>query len=115
MTVSLVNLTPHPLVLVLDSGETRELPAADEPARVVDRRTAQRVVDTETGPVDVADVSAGSEVVGLPPARDGVLLVVSRVTATAVRRADIVFPLDEVRDEAGRIVGCRALGRFAPR
>ena len=115
MSVTLVNLTPHPLRLVFDSGETHEVPPANEPARVVDRRGARELVDTDAGRVEVSDVASGGEVVGLPPASEGVLLVVSRVTASAVRRADLVFPLDEVRDDEGRVVGCRALGRFVAR
>lgn len=115
MTVTLVNLTPHPLVLILDSGEKREIPPAAEPARVVDRHEASTIIDTDAGHVELADVALGAEVVGLPPPRDGVLLVVSRVTAGKARRADVVFPLEEVRDGDGRIVGCRVLGRFASR
>jgi hypothetical protein len=35
------------------------------------------------------------------------------VLAAAVDRDDLYFPLEEVRDEEGRIIGCRALGRFS--
>lgn len=116
MTITLLNLTPHPLVLMLENGVELELPVAGEPARVLDHRRAQRSLDTDVGPVELADVdSRSTEVVGLPPPRDGVVFVVSRVTATAVDRADVVFPLDEVRDEAKRIIGCRGLGRFVSR
>ena len=49
-----------------------------------------------------------------PGAQPGIVYVVSRVTASAMRgRDDLVFPLDEVRDRSGVIAGCRTLGRFA--
>jgi hypothetical protein len=112
MRVTLLNLTPHPLVLFLENGETREIPPADQPARVVDRRHPARRLEAHVGALNVVDVEPEGTVVGMPPRREGVVLVVSRVTALAVDRPDVVFPLDEVRDEAGRIVGCRALGRF---
>ena len=33
-------------------------------------------------------------------------------TAAASSRGDLMFPIEEVRDEAGRIIGCRGLGFF---
>jgi hypothetical protein len=53
------------------------------------------------------------EPIGLPAPVRGIVLVVSRPVADMLRRADLVFPDDEVRDAAGRIVACRALARFA--
>jgi hypothetical protein len=29
-------------------------------------------------------------------------------------RADLVVPFDDVRDHAGRVIGCRALARLVP-
>ena len=61
----------------------------------------------------VNKVSYSEEITNLPAPHKGVLLIVSRITAAAVTgREDILFPHGEVRDENGRILGVRALGRF---
>jgi hypothetical protein len=63
--------------------------------------------------VPVVGLRYATEIDDLPTPSAGVLHLVSRVAAAAIRgRHDVVFPLDEVRDERSRIVGCRALGRF---
>ena len=112
MTTELVNLTPHQLVIYSDDGDSVELDASVEPARVQDRRPREEVKATAIGSVRLVDVERASPVVGLPSAREDVVLVVSRVTAAEVAREDLAFPLDEVRDEDGRVIGCRSLGRF---
>ncbi|MGH3567899.1 MAG: hypothetical protein ACRDRH_18095 [Pseudonocardia sp.] len=48
----------------------------------------------------------------LPAEAPGVLLIVPRVLAREVPRADLLFPDEEIRDTHGRIVGCRRLARF---
>ena len=65
---------------------------------------------TET--VDLHSITYG-EVDGLPPPQDGILLIVSRVAAYHARgRNDLVFPLDEVRED-GTIIGCQRFGRLS--
>lgn len=50
----------------------------------------------------------------LPDAQDGVGLIVSRITATAApHRRDLFFPWDEVRTDAGMIIGVRGLAQIA--
>jgi hypothetical protein len=52
-------------------------------------------------------------VTGLPDPCEGVVYVVSSITAQAVPdRRDVFVPARPVRDEKGRIVACRALGRI---
>jgi hypothetical protein len=48
--------------------------------------------------------------VDVPPARPMTVWVVSRLAAEAIRRDDLVYPADVVRDDDGRVVGCRAFG-----
>lgn len=38
--------------------------------------------------------------------------IVPRISAETAKRSDFFFPDGEVRDPAGRIIGCRAFGRF---
>ena len=107
--VRLRNLTPHRLRVVDHHGDTvLDLPAAAHPARL-----AQHVVEEAglAGGVPVHTIRYG-EPAGLPNPAPDVLFVVSRVLATHVRRADLLFPDEEIRDATGRIIGCRALARF---
>ncbi len=57
------------------------------------------------------------ETIDLPEYQDGVYLVVSIITANAAkangrRVDDLLITTDTVRDETGRIVGCKAFARI---
>ncbi len=53
------------------------------------------------------------EVEGLPEPKEGVIYIVSNIVAQAVpHRDDVFFPDDLVRDENGKVIGCRALGKI---
>ena len=55
-------------------------------------------------------VVAYGEVTGLPDPAPGVVVVVSAmVRAACPDRADLASPGEPVRDEAGRVIGCRSL------
>jgi len=109
----IANLTPHPLV-VFDGGDVvLEVPPTGNVCRINEIRDPPIEVDAEGSVVPVVGVRYSAEITGLPGPSMGVLHLVSRVAAAAIRgRDDIVFPLDEVRDEQLRIIGCRALGRL---
>lgn len=110
---TLLNLTPHPVDIVMGD---RVVTVQPEPVtcRIEIVRQPQAPLQTENGPVDAFLVTNG-ETVDLPPARPGVVLIVSRMVADAnPDRADLVFPLDLIRDETGRIIGCGSLGRICP-
>ena len=49
------------------------------------------------------------KVEGLPEPQDGVFYIVSSLVAQACKgkRSDLLVPADPVRDESGRIIGCR--------
>ena len=48
---------------------------------------------------------------GLPPAEDGVFLIVSGMVQSALPgRLDLVTPVELVRDSEGKVLGCRSLG-----
>ena len=50
---------------------------------------------------------------GLPDPEEGVVWIVSRVVAEAAKeRDDLLVTDDAVRDDQGRIIGCRALARI---
>jgi hypothetical protein len=53
-------------------------------------------------------------VLGVPDQCGGVTWVVSRLVAEALGpRGDVVYPVDQIRNRFGRVVGCRALGMIA--
>lgn len=108
--MEIINLTPHPVNLINKEGVTTDtFPVAGPAPRLVELVETLQDVDG----IPVNKVSYGEEVTNLPAPQEGVLLIVSRITAAAVTgREDILFPHGEVRDENGRILGVQALGRF---
>lgn len=111
----LVNLTSH-TVAVMPDGETKlfELPPSGTFARIREIREQASDLPIDGGSLPVWHLHYAREIDGLPRQQPGVGYLVSRVTASAVRRPDVYFPLDEVRDTDGRIIGCRVLGQFTP-
>jgi len=103
----LVNLTPHPVRVLKENGElVMELP----PEGIVPRCAEEVEPYTEVNGIPVVRKRLGA-VEGLPAPEDSVYYVVSRAVAEAARgRDDLLIPDDLVRDEKGRVIGCR---RFA--
>lgn len=104
--MEIINLTPHALNLFTECGE-----------RVIEssglaRCTASVELDTVVDGIKLCRTTYG-DVVGLPPAKEGVIYVVSGMVLSALAgsRSDVFGPADLVRDENGRVVGARALTR----
>lgn len=101
--VKIVNLTPHEVTIgghepIPPSGMTARVSQATVMAGQID---GMRVVKTVLG-----------EVCGLPAERNGVVLIVSQLVARQVPdRSDVFYPAEPVRDGAGNIMYCKALGR----
>ena len=113
-TGEIINLTPHEVRVVDEDGETvLVIPPTGQVARLI-----EAVVSEETMLVDGSRPVGSRKVIydgaaNLPDAGDHKVYVVSRVTASAVTgRDDVYFPGGEVRDDDGRIVGCRRLDTF---
>ena len=108
--MSILNLTPHEIRFVRPEGEDLVLPPSGTVARV----SVSRVYGEETHLAIPVFTTQAGEVQGLPAPRPGVVCVVSRAVVDAARdRKDIFFPDDLVRDDQGRVIGARALGRLA--
>lgn len=107
-----VNLTPHTVGVMPESGPDAVFPATGAVARVREVIDGTTWVTTAEGRVQVESLRYADSVDHLPDPQPGVLYLVSRVTAAAVDRPDLVFPQGELRDEHGAIIGCRALGTF---
>ena len=107
--MNIKNLTPHTINFVSPEGH----PVIDiEPAGTVARVS----VNTEmVGEIDGIPVtkSVYGEVVDLPEPEDGTIYIVSALVAGRVpEREDVFIPSESVRDENGRIIGCKSLGHI---
>lgn len=99
-----VNLTPHPLVLVLSDGNR-----AVAPSGTVARCSSTNKPAGDFEGVPLTRVTFGA-VENLPEPVEGTLYVVSALVRSAVpHRTDVASPGDLVRDEAGNVIGCKGL------
>jgi hypothetical protein len=67
-----------------------------------------RIKTTEIDNIPITKVTYG-EITGLPDYSPDIIYIVSFVTASACQRDDLYIPGEMVRDEAGRIIGCKGL------
>lgn len=105
----IINLTPH-AINFLDGNNS--VLATVEPSGVVARAAQTReTVDSVNG-IPVNQCSYGA-VTGLPDPQPETIYLVSALTAQACRdRNDVFITDDAVRDDSGRIIGCRAIARI---
>lgn len=100
---SLVNLTPHPINVILDDESNITI----NPNGVAPRCSA---ANTLVAPGFTKSVLG--EVTGLPDKKDGVLLIVGALVRTACPDRDDLIgpdtsPTGAVRNDAGQIIGVR--------
>ena len=106
--MKIVNLTPHEINFVTANGEPVK---TIEPSGTLARVTVaiETVGSVEGIPVTE---SVYGEVEGLPdPETDTIYIVSSLVAQRCTERDDVFIPNESVRDDKGRIIGCRSLGR----
>ena len=104
--MQIVNLTPHSITFVDDAGNTV---LTVEPSGQVARCSVTREKIGEINGIPV-NKSRFGKVENLPEPAEGTIYIVSALTAQAVPEREDVFIVDDaVRDEQGRIIGCRAL------
>ena len=107
-SVVLVNMTPHPLNIVQRNGEVLTV----EPSGVVPRCASTEKLDQSIGLIDVTRQTLG-EVEGLPEEIPGAFYIVSRLVASAATgRDDLLVPGPLVRDDQGRVIGCKGLSHL---
>ncbi len=103
--MNIVNLTPHSISILDESGEPRVIPPSGNIARVA---MGWREVVRENGIQFFRAVKG--EVMGLPaPCFDTVFLVSAMVREAVPSRPDVVSPGDLVRDNKGNPIGCKGL------
>lgn len=108
--MNIVNLTPHPITIVMPDATVFTIRPDGTQARVM-------AIKTPLPPANGIPVNATAygDVTGLPQPNDGVGYIVSALVRLAVpHRHDVYSPGDMVRDSNGNIVGCRSLEANAP-
>jgi hypothetical protein len=113
----LVNLTPHPITFHVGGHDVLTLPPSGCIARCEVRTETMPALalDASGLTLPVVRVTVGA-LENLPPPLPDTIHVVSRLAAEAAkqqfgRTEDILYPEAPVRDAAGNIIGCSALGR----
>lgn len=103
--MTIVNLTPHTIVIVSGNGNKIEI----APTGIIPRVSTTVVKVGEEGGIPLFRTEYGA-VTDLPPSEDGKLFVVSGLLKAACpERKDLLTPAKQIRDEAGRVVGCEGL------
>ena len=102
--VVLVNCTPHPLNIVQRDGSILTI----NPCGIVPRCSSTEVVNGAIGLIDITKQTLGA-VEGLPEEIPGVHLIVSRLVASASGRQDLLVPGALLRDDQGKVIGCKGL------
>jgi hypothetical protein len=112
--VTLVNCTPHEIILCASDGtKLRSVPASGSVARCATERTVVGSFVFQGMMIPVATVKLGA-VTGLPAPRPGTIYIVSAIAGAACKtagRTDVVLVDDAVRDSEGRVIGCKAFAR----
>ena len=103
----IVNCTPHAINLLFNDDSGTIIPPSGVTPTVEMIRTKTESINE----IDVHMVTSGP-VSGMPDAAEDTIYIVSQLVANAApQRRDLVFPLDLIRDDKGRVVGCRGFGQ----
>lgn len=103
--IKFVNCTPHVVDIVKEDGSILSI----EPSGIVPRCTQLEDKLVSIYGFTITRQTFG-KVIGLPEAKIGVYLIVSRLVASAAKdRTDLLVPGPMVRGEDGRPCGCRGL------
>lgn len=102
----IVNLTPHDITIVDGNGDIQTtIPKSGTVARVAMKRVWTDCING----IGLYETQLG-EVQDLPEREEGIRYIVSALVRTAVPdRVDLFSPGELVRDDAGRVIGCRGL------
>ena len=105
--MTIINLTPHDINVVLADSTVRTIPKSGAVARVATTRVPGEDVD---GIPTVATTFGAVE--GLPNMTPDVIYIVSALVASrCADRADVFAPGELVRDDKGVVIGCRGFSR----
>lgn len=102
----IINLTPHTINFITEVGTINI-----QPSGTVARLSTKTVTTGEINGIPVTETVFG-EIEDLPePETDTIYIVSSLVASRCQSRKDVFIPNESVRDDQGRIIGCKSLGR----
>ena len=105
-TMKFVNLTPHDITVIKQTGDSMTFAKSGTIARVTQNTEVVQCVDG----INISTATFGP-VVGLPDWTPDTFYIVSAIVKSASAigriRSDLVSPGDLVRDAAGVVIGCR--------
>lgn len=108
-----VNLTPHEITIMDNEGRVIKRFPSDGIARLSTRTVHCKPFVMDDRVIIPSSKTVFGEVENLPDPEEGTIYIVSNLIAQAnPDRRDLVIPNESVRDEKGRIIGCRSLGRI---
>ena len=103
--IEVINCTPHDINIILDNGENIVIEASGIVARVSTVLSPRGMI----GNIPLSETRFG-EVENLPEPKYGTRYLVSRLVMEACpERSDLLVPGECVRDEEGKIIGCKTL------
>ena len=109
--MKVINLTPHDIKLISCGGETI-IEASGIIARCTEKREVIRTIAINGIEANITKTVFG-DVENLPKQRSDTIYIVSRLVAVAeIKRGDLYFPDQLVRDDKGNIVGCTSLSQI---
>lgn len=110
--MTIINCTPHAInILDMENNVLRTL----EPSGMIPRVSSTATAIGEIDGIPEEETSFG-EVTGLPVPEEDTILVVSNLVAQACpERTDLRVPGQQIRDSAGRVIGCRSLAKVPAR
>ena len=110
--INVVNCTPHDVNLITESGKNIIFVRSGIIPRLSEQQEKISSVTVNGIEIDIMEKSF-LEPEGLPEPQENTLYIVSALVAGACKnRNDLVIPNDIVRDETGRIIGCKNLARI---
>lgn len=106
----IINLTPHSINVIGDDNSVAiTIEASGNVARCSQTIDIVDSIELNNVAIPISSSSYG-EVVDLPAPQDNTYYIVSRLVMSACpNRQDLLVPNDLVRDDAGRVIGCRSL------
>lgn len=108
--MKIVNLTPHPLNMMVNDQELIIESSGQARASTSRQQIDQIELNGLTIPINTTTFG---DVEGLPEPQEGTVYVVSMLVAQALpNRKDLLIVDDTVRDAQGRIVGAKAFAKL---
>ena len=109
--IKVVNCTPHDVNLITEKGNIT-FPRSGIIPRLTEQQVKINSINSNGIEIDIMKKSF-LEPEGLPEPQENTIFIVSALVAGAAKdRDDLVIPNDTIRDDQGRIIGCKNLARI---